>query len=55
VAAGDDPLGVRDDPAVVEEDVDVVLGRQESADVALEDEIRLDPPLDGLLDLGVGG
>src|SRR6266508_829098 len=34
VTAGDDPLRVgRDDAAVIEEDVDVVLGRQQGADV----------------------
>src|SRR3954452_23399207 len=55
VAAGDDPLGVGDDPAVVEEHVDVVLGRQQGADVALQHEVRLDGPLDGLDDLRAGG
>src|SRR5215217_3258512 len=55
VAAGDDPLGVgRDVAAVVQEDVDVVLGRQQSADVAFQDEVGLAGALDGLGDLGVG-
>ena len=47
VASGDDPVGIRDDGAVVEEYVDVVLGREERADVALEHEVRLPGPLDG--------
>ena len=54
MATGDDALGVRDDGAVVEEDVDVVLGSQQRADVALKYEVRLDGPLDRLLDLRVG-
>jgi hypothetical protein len=32
----------------------VVLGGQERADVAVQDEVRLDRALDRLLDLGVG-
>src|SRR5262245_6794683 len=36
VAAGDNALGVRHDPAVVEKDVNVVLGREQGADVALQ-------------------
>lgn len=34
VSAGDDPLGVGDDGAVEEEEVDVVLGGEQRADVA---------------------
>src|SRR4029453_19429232 len=55
VAAGDDPLGVGDDGAVVEEDVDGVLRRQQGGDVALQDEIGLPGALDGLDHLWVGG
>src|SRR6266536_4331735 len=47
VAAGDDPLGIGDDAAVVEEHVDVVPGRQQGADVALQDEVRTVGALDG--------
>src|SRR4029453_19577327 len=54
-AAGDDPLGVGDDGAVVEEDVDVVLRRQQGGDVALQDEIGLPGALVGLDHLWVGG
>src|SRR5215216_629906 len=56
VAAGDDPVGVGGDvAAVVEEDVDVVCGREQGADVALQDEVGLAGALDGLGHLGVGG
>ena len=55
MAGGDDAVRVGHDRAVVEEDVDVVLRGQQGADVALEDEVRLDRALDRLLDLGVGG
>src|SRR5437764_14510218 len=55
VAGGDDALGIRDDGAVVEEDVDVVLRRQQGGDVALQDEVGTVGALDGLGDLGVGG
>src|SRR5450631_2675683 len=54
VAGGDDSLGIRNHGAVIEKDVDVVPGRQQSADVALQDEVRLDAALDGLGDLWVG-
>ena len=50
VAGGDDALGVGHDGPVVEEDVDVVLGGEERADVAIEDEVGLDAALDRLLD-----
>src|SRR5215211_8392280 len=56
VAAGDDPLGIGGyAAAVIEEDVDVVLGRQQGANVALQDEVGLAGPLDGLGHLRVGG
>jgi hypothetical protein len=55
VAAGDDPLGIGHDRAVVEEHVHVVLRRQQGADVSLQHEVRLSRALDGLLDLGVDG
>src|SRR6516225_9259683 len=52
---GDDAVGIRDDAAVVDEYVHVVPGRQQRADVALEHEVRLPAPLDGLRYLRVGG
>ena len=54
VAAGDDSLGIRDDRAVVEEYIDVVLRRQQGADVALQHEVRAVGALDGLGHLSVG-
>src|SRR4029079_14933418 len=45
VARRDDPVGVVDQ-RVVQEDVDVVLRREEGRDVAVEDEVWLDRPLD---------
>ncbi|HJW22917.1 MAG TPA: hypothetical protein VJ506_10855 [Candidatus Limnocylindrales bacterium] len=54
MAAGDDALGVGHDRAVVQEDVDMVLRGEERGDLALNDEVRLDPALDRLLDPGVG-
>ena len=54
LAPGDDPLGVGDHAAVVEEHVDMVPGGQQRADIAIENEVRLDGALDRLLDLGVG-
>ena len=53
VTAGDDAFRVRHDAAVVQEDVDVVLRGEQRADVAVEHEVRLDRPLDRLLDRGV--
>src|SRR3954453_19715247 len=50
----DDPVRVRCD-RVVQEQVDVVLRGQERADVAVQHEVGLHRPLDGLLDLGVSG
>jgi hypothetical protein len=55
VARSDDPVGIRDDGAVVEEHVDVILCCQQRADVALQDEIRLAGALDGFGYLRVGG
>jgi hypothetical protein len=40
MARGDDPRRIRDKPAVVKEDVDVVPSRQQRADVALKHEVR---------------
>src|ERR1022692_921803 len=55
VASGDDPVGIRDDSAVVQEYVDVVLRREQRADVALQDEVRLAGAFDGLGYFHVGG
>ena len=55
VAAGDDALGIGNDRSVVQEDVDVVLRGQQCADVSLEHEVRLHPPLDRLDDLRIDG
>src|SRR5437763_6795986 len=55
VAGSDDALRVRDDPTVVEEDVDVVLGREQRADVSVTHEVRLHPSLDRLLDRRIAG
>jgi hypothetical protein len=54
VAGGDDAGRVGNDAAVVEEQVDVVLGGEEGTDVAVEHEVRLHAPLDHLGELGVG-
>src|SRR5207247_6451071 len=54
VTAGDDPIAISDDAAVVEEYVDVVPGRQQRTDVALKDKVRLAGALDGLGHRGVG-
>ena len=48
MAGGDDPFGIGDDPAVVEEQVDVIFGGEKRAHVALEHEVRLHRPLDRL-------
>src|SRR5947208_4682360 len=55
VAARDDSLWIGDDGAVVEKHVDVILRRQQRADVALEDEVWAVGALDGLAYLRVGG
>jgi hypothetical protein len=54
VASGDDSVGVRHDGAVVEKHVDVVLRRQQRADVALQHEVRELRALDRLLDRWIG-
>jgi hypothetical protein len=43
------------DGGVVDEDVDVVLGRKQRADVAAQHEVRPHGSLYGLLDLRIGG
>ena len=50
----DDALGIGRD-GVVDEHVDVVLGPEQGADVAVEREVRPRGPLDGLDDLRVRG
>ena len=50
MAGGDDPLQVGDDAAVVDKHVDVVLRRQQGADIAVQDEVRLPAALDRLGD-----
>src|SRR5262249_33738173 len=52
-SAGDDAFRIRYDRAIVKKDVDPALRRQESANVALEREIRLTRALDGFDDLGI--
>src|SRR5205807_3955407 len=42
-----DPVRIRHDASVVQEHVDVVLGRQQGADVSLQHEVRLPGALDG--------
>ena len=54
VAAGDDALGVGRQATVVQEDRDVILRREQRCDVAVEDEVGLDGPLDRFDDFGVG-
>src|SRR6266700_2625211 len=54
VAGGDDAFGVGHDRAVVEEQVDVVLGGEQRADVSLEYEVGLHGALDRLGQLRVG-
>src|SRR2546425_3969098 len=54
VALVDDALGIGRD-GVVDEHVDVVLGPEQRADVAVQGEVRLPGPLDGLDDVRVGG
>jgi len=55
MAPGDDARGIRDDGAVVEENVDVILRRQQGGDVALQHNGGTGGALDSLGDLGVGG
>jgi hypothetical protein len=55
VAGGDDSVGTGHDAAVIEKEVDVILGRQNCTDVAMQDEIRLGSALDGLGYLWIDG
>src|SRR5262249_43485666 len=55
VPAGDDAVCIGHDRAVVEEQVDVVLGGEQRAHVAVEDEVGPHPALDRLLDAGICG
>jgi hypothetical protein len=48
VARGDDSLGIGDDCAVVQENTDVVLRRQQGGYVALQHGVRMVGALDGL-------
>jgi hypothetical protein len=52
---GNDVLEIGDDGAVVEKYVDVVFGREQRADVALQDEVRTVGTLDGFDNFWVGG
>src|ERR1051326_697335 len=54
LALVDDAVGIPDG-RVVDEDVDVVLGREQGADVALQNEVGPHRSLDRLLHFGVGG
>src|SRR5437868_1751755 len=54
LTGGDDAVRIGDDAAVVEEEVDVILGGEQRADVALEDEVRLHAAFDRLDDFRVG-
>src|SRR5262249_22308230 len=49
VPAGDDAVWIGHDRAVVEEQVDMVLGGEQRAHVAVEDEVGPHPALDRLL------
>src|SRR5688500_701382 len=49
VSGGDDAFGVGNDSTVVDEDVHVILGREQSADVPVEHEVGLHGALDRLL------
>ena len=55
VAAGDDALRIRNDRAVIKEDVHMIFGSEQCANIALEYEIGLDSPLDRLDDFRVDG
>lgn len=48
VPSCDDPLGVRHNRSVIDEHVDVILGREQGADVPVQREVRLVRPLDRL-------
>ena len=55
MAGGDDSRWVGGHSAVIEEDIEVVLGREQGADVALQYEVGTVGALDGFRDLWVGG
>src|SRR5829696_10169684 len=55
MSRGDDPLGVGNDPAVVQEDVDMILRREQRADVPFTHEVGPHFALDRLLDPRIGG
>ena len=55
VSSGDDFLWIRDDSAVVKEDIDVCFRCQQGADVAVKHEVRLLGAFDGFDHLLVGG
>ena len=52
---GDDAVWVWHDPAVVQEDIDPVLSRQQRTDVSFERKVRLARALDGLHQLRIRG
>src|SRR5215510_2656828 len=54
VASSDDSFRIRHNASVVEKDVDVILGREKRANVAVEHEVRLDTALDRLGDRRIG-
>ena len=54
VTCGNDAVRIGRD-RIVDEDVDVVLGREQGADVAIQNEIRAVSALDGLRDLWIRG
>jgi hypothetical protein len=55
VAGSDDAFQIRDDPPVVSEQVDVVLGGERRAYVVIKHKVGLHAPLDGLDHPRVGG
>src|ERR1043165_807551 len=55
VPSGDNSFGIGHNGAVVEKYVDVVLGRQQGADVALKHEVGTVGALDGFAHVWVGG
>ncbi len=54
MASGDDAVWVGHDPAVIQEHVHVIAGREQRTDVASQHEIWLLRPLDGFRDFRVG-
>src|SRR5262249_46733543 len=55
VPSGDNAFGIGNHRAVVEKDVDVILGRQQGADIAFKYEVRTVGALDGFGHIWVGG